>query len=85
MIFDVKNERVDLTLENLEFYSEKLSEFNASLKETLTGKHPQDALALLIQIDDTLDTMKRWTAKHVTEGRSEKFWSSVAKSKANQM
>ena len=85
MKFCAKNENVSLTVENLDFYAKKIIELNESLKETITGEHPQDALSLLIQIDDALDTMKRWAGKHVTEDRAEKHWSAVAKVKQREM
>lgn len=85
MKFCPKNENVQLTVENLEFYTNKLAELNNSLQETIAGEHPQDALPLLIQIDDVLDTMKRWTGKHVTEGRAEKHWGAVARVKQREM
>ena len=85
MKFCAKNENVSLTVENLDFYANKIIELNKSLKETMAGKHPQDALPLLVQIADTLDTMKRWTSKHVTEDRAEKHWSAVVKVKQREM
>ena len=85
MKFCAKSENVSLTVENLDFYANKIIELNESLKKTIAGKHPQDALSLLIQIDDALDTMKRWTGKHATEDRTEKHWGSVAKIKQREM
>lgn len=83
--FDIHAERVDLTIEGLEHYATKLAELTASLKETAKGAHTQDALPLLVQIDEVLDCMKRRTSKHVTPERAETFWGNVAKSKAREM
>ena len=85
MKFCAKNENVSLTVENLDFYANKIIELNKSLKETIGGKHPQDALPLLVQIDDAIDTMKRWTGKHVTADRAEKHWNAIAKVKQREM
>jgi len=85
MKFCAKNENVSLTVENLDFYANKITELNKSLQETLAGRNKVDALPLLIQIDEVLDTMKRWTGKHVTEDRAEKHWGAVAKVKQHEM
>ena len=84
-IEQLQQERIDLTVENIEYYSNKLKELSDSLSETLRGKHPQDALPLIVKIDDVLDTMKNWTSKHVSKEREENFWNAVAKIKQREM
>ena len=84
-IEQLQQERIDLTVENIKYYSNKLKELSDSLSETLEGEHPQDALPLLINIDDVLDTMKNWTSKHVSKERKENFWNAVAKTKQREM
>ena len=83
--FDIRAERVDLTLEGLQYYAAKLTELTTSLEQTANGKHPQDVLPLLMQIDEVLDCMKRRTSKHITPERAEAFWGRVAKAKAREM
>ena len=85
IIEQLKQERIDLTVENIEYYSNKLKELSDSLMETLEGKHPQDVLPLLIKIDDVLDTTKNWTSKHTTSERIEKHYAKVARTRAKEM
>ena len=82
--FDVQAERVDLTVESLQHYAAKIAELTTSLQETINGAHPQDALPLLIQIDDALDCMKRRTAKHVDAERADEHWRKVASAKSRE-
>ena len=85
IIEQLKQERIDLTVENIEYYSNKLKELSDSLRETLASKHPEDALPLLVQIDDVLGTMKNWTSKHTTSERIEKHYAKVARTRAKEM
>lgn len=83
--FNAQAERVDLTQEGIEYYAAKLVELSDSLKETLQGKHPEDALALLVQIQDTAQAIERRTLKHISPERAEAFWARAAKAKAREM
>ena len=85
IIEQLQQERIDLTVENIEYYSNKLKELSDSLSETLAGKYPEDGLALLVQIDDVLDTMKNWTSKHVSKESIEKHYAKVARTRAKEM
>ena len=81
----LKNERVDLTQEGIEYLTNKLSELSDSLKETLQGKHPEDALSLLVQIQDTAQAIERRTLKHVTPEREENHWARLASVRSREM
>ena len=81
----LKTERVDLTQEGIEYLTNKLSELSDSLKETLQGKHPEDALSLLMQIQDIAQAIERRTLKHITPERHNAYWSKLASVRSREM
>ena len=85
IIEQLQQERIDLTVDNIEYYSNKLKELSDSLSETLEGKHPQDVLPLLIKINNILSSMQNWTSKHVSKEREERHYAKVARTRAKEM